>query len=227
MTFRGMFPAGQNEASTGSGKRPVIFDILAPDLESSLLPEGIKLVLFTNPKSMSLRYETNIQRIQTRGGFVEQNWGDAVQTISFDQVTGGFMRLYTGLIGGITSPALTGGTRRESLAYDSYLDLLSLFHNNASIYDLNGQVVAQGQIKITFDGGVYLGWFNSFNVTENAEKPFQFTMTSDFIIAKEIQTWRSVFSTGNYTPPTINSTVGGLTTNSEGVLALDFGITEI
>jgi hypothetical protein len=112
-------------------------------------------------------------------------------------VTGGFKRLYVGLIGGITPPALTGGTRRETLAYDSYLDMLALFHNNASIYDLRGQVIAQGVIKMTFDGGVYLGWFASFSVTENADNPFKFTMSGEFTVSKELQTWRSVFDTSS------------------------------
>lgn len=195
--FRGLYPAGQDEAATGSGKRPVIFDILAPDLQTSMLPGGIKMVLYVNPNSMQIKQDQTITRIQTRGGFVEQHWGDNTQSITLDMATGGFKRLYAGLIGGITSPALTGGTRRESLAYDSYLDMLALFHNNASIYDLRGQVVAQGQIKMTFDGGVYLGWFSSFSVTENVDNPFKFTMSGEFTVAKEIQIWRSVFNTSS------------------------------
>ncbi len=192
--FRGMYPAGQDEGSSGSGKRPVIFDILAPDLETSMLPDGIKLVLYVNPNSMSIKHDQTITSIQTRGGFVEQHWGDNIQSLTLDMATGGFKRLYVGLIGGITSPEITGGTRRETLAYDSYLDMLALFHNNASIYDIRGQVVAQGQIKLTFDGGVYLGWFSSFSVTETADKPFSFTMSAEFTVSKELQNWKSTFS---------------------------------
>jgi hypothetical protein len=162
-----------------------------------MLPEGIKMVLYVNPNSMQIKQDTTITNIQTRGGFVEQHWGDNTQSLTLDMVTGGFKRLYVGLIGGITSPALTGGTRRETLAYDSYLDMLALFHNNASIYDLRGQVIAQGVIKMTFDGGVYLGWFASFSVTENADNPFKFTMSGEFTVSKELQTWRSVFDTSS------------------------------
>lgn len=207
--FRGMYPAGQDEGATGSGKRPVILDILAPDLETSMLPDGIKLVLYVNPNSISIKHDKTITAIQTRGGFVEQHWGDNTQGITLEMATGGFKRLYTGLIGGITSPALTGGTRRETLAYDSYLDLLALFHNNASIYDMRGQVVAQGQIKLTFDGGVYLGWFSSFSVTESADQPYRFTMSGEFTVAKELQTWRSVFSATTQEDPWVPLTNNG------------------
>ena len=193
--FRGAFAGAEDEFS-GLGKRPVVFDVLAPDYETSLLPEGVKLVLHVNPSQMQVKYSRKVERIQTRGGFVEQHWGDDTQQISLQMATGGFMRLYSGL-SNITSTKY-GGTRRETLAYDSYLDMLSLFHNNGSIYDNNQQVIMQGIIKVTFDGGVFLGWFSSFTVTESAEKPYQFTLSAEMDIAKELQVWRtlSTYSSG-------------------------------
>lgn len=175
--------------------RPVIFDVLGPDHETSLLPVGWRLVLHLGPQTMDIKYARKVERIPTKGGFVEQHWGDDTQTISFEVATGGFMRLYTG-VSYTTEPNFTGGTRRETLAYDSYLDFLALFHGNGSIYDSSGQIIAQGIIKITFDGGVYLGWFSSFAVTESAETPFMFKLTAEFTVAKELQSWRTVFDTG-------------------------------
>ena len=191
--FTGAFPAREEDEFSGRGVRPVIFDILGPDKETSILPDGIKMVLHVNPSSMSIKYARKVERIQTKGGFVEQHWGDDTQSIDFDAATGGFMRLYTGL-SNVTSPALTGGTRRESLAYDTYLDLLALFHNNGSVYGTDGQIALQGIIKVTFDGGVYLGWFENCTVTESAEKPFMFTMSTTLTVDKEIQVWRTVVS---------------------------------
>jgi hypothetical protein len=189
--FTGAFPARQNDEFSGRGVRPVVFDILGPDHETSILPEGLKLVLHVNPSSMSVKYSRGVERIQTKGGWVEQHWGDQPQSMDFQAATGGFMRLYTG-ISNVTSPNLTGGTRRETLAYDTYLDLLALFHNNGSVYDASGQVALQGSIKVTFDGGVYLGWFEgSFSVSESADKPFQFALTASMNISKEIQVWRT------------------------------------
>jgi hypothetical protein len=188
-TFRGAFEGPEDEFA-GLGKRPVVFDVLAPDQETSLLPAGVKLVLHVNPSQMQVKYTRKVERIQTRGGFVEQHWGDDTQQLSFQAATGGFMRLYSGL-SNITNPKY-GGTRRETLAYDSYLDLLALFHNNGSIYDQNQQIIMQGVVKVTFDGGVFLGWFSSFNVTESAEKPYQFTLSAEMDISRELQVWRSL-----------------------------------
>jgi hypothetical protein len=174
----------------GDGKRPVIFDILGPDRETSILPDQYRLVLWANPQEMSFTYSKRVERIQTRGGFVEQHWGDDAQSMSLTVASGGFMRLWSGL-SNITSTEY-GGTRRETLAYDRYLDFLALFHNNGSVYDAFGQVALQGIIKITFDGGVYLGWFTSFTVGEASSKPFQFSLSADFEIAEEIQVWRTL-----------------------------------
>lgn len=188
--FQTSFPNGAEDEFSENGTRPVIFDVVDTDGES-ILPEGVRLVLKVNPTSMSIKYAQTINRIQTRGGFVEQHWGDAESNIDFEMVTGYFMRVYVGTISN-TDPSLSGVTRRETLGYDSYLDMLALFHNNGSVFDANGNIILQGKIKITFDGGVYTGWFSSFNVSEEPEKPYMFTMSASFICDEEIQNWRSL-----------------------------------
>lgn len=193
--FQGAFRGPNEQDDQGPagprGRRPVIFDILAPDQRTSLLPGDLKMVLHVNPRTMRLSYTKQINRVQTRGGFVEFHWGDGLEEINFENATGGFMRMYTGL-SNVTGAR--GGTqgRRQTLAYERYLDLLALFHNNGAVYDANGNIVIQGFLKITFDGGVHIGWFDGqFTVTEDANQPFMFNMTSRFIIDKEIMEFRS------------------------------------
>lgn len=172
------------------GRRPVIFDVVKADRETSILPEGLRLVLHVNPRTMSLSYGKQTDRVQTRGGFVEFHWGDAAEEITFEAATGGFMRLYAGL-SNITGGSGTQG-RRETIAYDKYLDLLALFHNNGAIYDRLGNIVQQGYIKMTFDGAVHIGWFSDqFTVTESANQPYMFDLSTKFIIDQEILRWRS------------------------------------
>lgn len=187
-----VFPSAFNsfeDEFNGLGRRPVVFDIMGPDGVTSVLPDELKLVLHTNPSSMKINYTKVIERIQTRGGWVEQHFGDATESISFDMSTGGFMRLYSGM-SNITNPAY-GGTRRQTIAYEKYLDILRLFHNNACVYDLKGEIVFRGRIKISFDGGVYFGWFSSFSVEESAERPYQFALTAAFEVDHEVLTYRS------------------------------------
>ena len=193
------------DESDGSGRRPVVFDIIGPDRVTSLLPPDLKMVLHVNPTSMGFTYAKTISRQQTMAGFVEYHWGSNPTEIAFSMATGGFVRLYTGL-SNITGPTpsndklppnmqaiSTGGTRRDTIAYDKYLDLLALFHNNGAIYDSRGSIAFQGQILITYDGGAWWGWFTTFTVEETAEKPYQFTLTANFTVDREVHRTKSVF----------------------------------
>jgi hypothetical protein len=185
---------GNDGSDPNANRTPVIFDILAPDLQTSILPEDFRLVLHVNPASMSIQYSKDITRIPTRGGFVEQHWGDGARNVEFAMATGGFMRLYSGLsnITGGDGAYDAGGTRRETLAYDRYLDMLALFHNNGSVYDATGKIVFQGIISILFDGHNYFGWFGpGFSVDESVDRPYQFALSTTFIIDHEIQTFNS------------------------------------
>lgn len=188
--FRSAFEGSQD---TQGGKRPVIFDLLGPDHETSILPNGVKMVLHVNPRSMSVSYSKLVTRTQTKGGYVEQHWGDGLQELGFDIATGGFMRLYAGLsnITGGYGANDVGGTRRQTIAYDKYLDMLALYHNNGAIYDASGQIAFQGIVRVTFDEGVYTGWFKSFSVSESADKPYQFALTAAFEVHHEVMTMRT------------------------------------
>ena len=189
--FRSAFQSPDDEYNDNLGVRPVVFDILAPDLETSVLPDGLKMVLHVNPTSMSFSWEKVIERIQTKGGYVEQHWGDGARSIDFSMVTGGFKRVASGLSNVTGGGFDTGGTRRETIAYDKYLDMLALFHNNGAIYDTSGSIVFHGILKVTFDGGVYFGWFTSFTANESADKPYQFDLSANFTISHEVLRLRS------------------------------------
>lgn len=186
--------AGPEEESLRRGRRPVIFDVLAPDQETSLLDmteQDLRLVLHVNPQTMQLTYAKQTERVQTRGGFVEFHWGDAAEEINFSAATGGFMRLYAGL-SNITASGGAEQSRRETIAYDKYVDLLALFHNNGAIFDMFGNIVLQGYLKVTFDGASHIGWFDGqFTVSEEAATPYMFNLSARFIIDREIMRFRS------------------------------------
>jgi len=186
-----------NDHLSGKGIRPVVFDIIAPDGQTSILPDHLRLVLHVNPNNISFNYTRVSEAVQTLGGFIEQHWGNQPTTIEISGATGGFMRAFTGLTGttgvGPSNALLPdsiqsidiGGTRRETIAYDKFLDLVALFHNNGSFYSKNGQIAFQGYIKMSFDGSDYYGWFENFSVTETAEKPYSFEYSTSFQVYRE------------------------------------------
>lgn len=203
-------PHFSSPTMTNNGRhemRPMVLDIISPDGKTSLLGDN-RLVLFHTPSSLAFSYQKKVSRSPTIGGWVEYYWGDEPYTINLDLPSGAFMRVGSGLshttgavstIQGTRNPSSPyknygidlGGSRRETLAYDKYLDLLSLFHNNGAIYDSRGYIVLQGRIKMTFDGGTWFGWFQSFSVSESADQPFQFKLSAVFQVEREVHPVRT------------------------------------
>lgn len=129
---------------------------------------------------------------------MEAHWGSVPSEVSMEGVTGGFVRLTTGL-SSVTGPTPSsagavdlGGTRRDSIAYDKFLDLLAFYHDNGSIYDTYGNIAYQGQILMVYDGGSWWGWFTTFNVTESADKPYMFNFSIAFTVDRETHRIRGI-----------------------------------
>jgi hypothetical protein len=157
-----------------SDKVPVLFQVLSPDKETLLLPEA--MYLHVNPSSLDFSYSKNIARSETRGGFLEQHFGDELTTISADQSTGAFVNTETGL-------AVT--RRRETAAWRKAEQLISIFKSNGSVYDDLGNVRFRGRIRLMFAGGIYDGYFTSFDISESAEEPFSHSLSWDFTVEQE------------------------------------------
>lgn len=155
---------------------PFSFQITSPfSNRRVLLPHA--LVMHVNPQNFSIQHTKKVERIQTRGGWVEQHWGDELDEISADGSTGAFMNIYTGL---------TSLLRQQTIAWDRYRDLLDLFRNNGSLYDPFGAVVLQGSVMLMFDRGTYNGFFRSFDVEETDEQPFAFKVSWTFKVTEEL-----------------------------------------
>jgi hypothetical protein len=152
------------------GAIPVAFQVTSPfNRTIALLPHA--LVMHVNPSNMTITSNHKVEKIQTRGGWVEQHWGDELDEISCDGTTGAFMNLYTGL---------SSVVRQQTIAWDRFRDLYDLYHNNGSLYDPYGNIVLQGNIMLMYDRGVYCGTFRSFDIEETDETPFSFSISWTF-----------------------------------------------
>jgi hypothetical protein len=191
----------EHSADTRKNYLPLAFQVVSPFNETkALMPHA--LLAHVNPQNFAETHSKKVERIQTRGGFVEQHWGDDLSEISVDQSTGAFINLYTGL---------SSLLRQRTIAWDRYRDLYELFHNNGSVYDPQGNIVLQGWIMLMYDRGTYLGSFRTFSVEETDESPFTFKMSWTFKVERTVQkiplslarnpTIRNVPSLANSTTP--------------------------
>jgi len=141
--------------------------------------DKLPLVLEVPPESIDYTYRKKIQTVQTLAGWVEYHWGDELDIISARGSTGGFINLEAGMSEGID--------RRVTFSYILYERLLSLYKNNGAIYsDANGRVSAFSGLRLINDFGIFTGYFNSFNVTESAERPYRFQIDWSFTVEKTL-----------------------------------------
>lgn len=163
-------------AEKREGYIPLAFQVTSPyDKLRALLPHA--LISHVNPTGFSETFNKKVERFQTRGGFVEQHWGDDLGEISVDSSTGAFVNLYTGL---------SSVLRQRTIAWDRYRDLYDLYRNNGSVYDPFGAIVLQGFVMLMYDRGTYLGYFRSFSVEETDESPFAFKISWSFKVVETI-----------------------------------------
>ena len=155
---------------------PMAFQVTSPfDTRTALLPHA--LVMHVNPQNFSENYTKKVERFQTRGGFVEQHWGDELTEVSGDGVTGAFMNIYTGL---------SSVMRQKTIAWDRYRDLYDLYRNNGSVHDPFGNIVLQGNVMLMYDRGTYIGYFRSFDVEETDDSPFMFKVSWSFKVEEVV-----------------------------------------
>ena len=133
--------------------------------------------MHVNPQNYTESHTKKVERIQTRGGFVEQHWGDELTEISADGSTGAFMNIYTGL---------SSVLRHRTIAWDRYRDLHDLFRNNGSVFDPFGNIVLQGHIMLMYDRGTYIGFFRTFEFEETDDQPFSFKLSWNFKVEEEL-----------------------------------------
>jgi hypothetical protein len=172
--------------AAGRKNKPIAmaFQVTSPfNRTRILLPHT--LVLHVNPQSLNENYVQKIERIQTRGGWVEQHWGQDLIEITADGSTGTFMHIRTGL---------SSVLRQRTIAWDRYRDLHDLYLNNGSLYDPYGNIVLQGHIMLMYDRGTYLGTFRSFEVEETDDSPFAFRLNWSFKIEYTIMSVPFTFS---------------------------------
>lgn len=152
------------------GGIPLAFQVTSPfDRRKLLLPHA--LVMHVNPNNLSESNNKKIERIQTRGGWVEQHWGDDLVELSASGSTGAFVNIFTGV---------TSVLRQKTIAWDRYRDLHDLYLNNAAVHDPFGNVVLQGHIMLMYDRGTYLGNFRTLEVEETDDSPFAFNLNWSF-----------------------------------------------
>jgi hypothetical protein len=161
------------------------------------------LRLLVNPTSFKISSEKVVSDGNfTRSGPIIEHWGEQQDKMSISGKIAAFFAIDAkpsanaeNLGGG---PGLTRVARQYSASYQNFLSLYLLYRNNGGLYvstiadrsetNLLARLSLVGSIYIYYDSTLYIGSFDSFNVTETDSAPYsleyniEFTVRSTFIL---------------------------------------------
>ena len=135
------------------------------------------LVMRINPDNLNSSYSQLINRKRTLGGFIEEHWGEQLDTLSASGRTGQF----------IGDKGLTNVKSRTTKSYREFEKFVSMYRNNGTLYDEGtGAILAQVFVVMNYDSAIYNGYFENFSISEVADKPFELKYTFSFKVTHEV-----------------------------------------
>lgn len=145
------------------------------------------LQMLVNPTSFSISGEKIVQDGNwSRTGPIIEHWGDNQDRISGQGQIAGFYSLD---VKNASGPGLSRMTRNFSQSYQNFMSLYLLYRNNAGLWLTDSSQLGNtsnlsmvGSVYIYYDNILYLGSFDTFNITEDDTKPFTLNYTFEFVV---------------------------------------------
>lgn len=144
-----------------------------------------QLTLQINPESLDFKFSPRVSESRVRwtnqrdSGYILQTHHDELDILS---VSGQSALFYT-------DKGLTSVERRRTIAWENIQKLVAIYRNNGMNFNSQmgkGMSVIEsvGRVHIIYDEVLYSGSFDSFNLSEAAEKPFNLNFSFDFRVTK-------------------------------------------
>lgn len=164
------------------------------------------------PESLTINSAKVINRYHTMSRWVEEHWGDTLDTITFSGGSYGLFQLKSG--NGGMGEGLTEVNRRESEAYKMLKEVANIYRSNGMLYQDNktydesaittaflrdqansyftsnhprrGLPKERLYVKLFYDYMTCLGYIESFDIMEDASTPFRIKYSISFKAEKTI-----------------------------------------
>lgn len=141
------------------------------------------LTLLINPLDLTVSSSHTTDNRYTRNGWVVGMWGKQQGTMVASGSTAAFYMFPMGL---------TRTFRKKSEGYLNFTGLLAFFKNNGWNFVTGDQggsktrtrvISVIDTVKVSYDGTIYEGAFSTLTFDEDAEHPFRFSYSFEFIIS--------------------------------------------
>ena len=161
------------------------------------------LKMLVNPNSFKISSEKLVaEGGWSRNGPIVEHWGDQLDKIEASGKLAAFLAVDANnpdVDADYSSPGLTRVARNYTKSFQNFLSLYLLYKNNGYLFtsglDQPGpsntffsRLSLIGSIYIYYDSALYIGSFDSFNITETDDKPYsleynyQFTVRATFLL---------------------------------------------
>lgn len=143
------------------------------------------LMFYVNPNKFDVSYQHIISDGDRGRQFhIIEHWGLQQPTISASGTIGATYIDSTNGLGQKTG-GLTRSLRRESAAYQHFMNLFRIYKNNGYIFNIQNRISMLGSVNIYYDGTIYTGSFDSFSISEAEDKPFDLEYSFEFTVRFE------------------------------------------
>jgi hypothetical protein len=196
------------------------------------------LRLLVNPASFKISSERVVSDGNfTREGPIIEHWGEQQDKMSLSGKIAAFFAIDSqpskdpNNLGG--GPGLTRVARQYSASYQNFLSLYLLYRNNGGLFvntfndttiknNLLARLSLVGSIYIYYDNTLYIGSFDSFNVTEADTTPYsleyniEFTVRATFLLDGPTETDFNVLKSAQNVQPLPTTSNQSLVSNTGG-----------
>lgn len=154
-------------------------DLLETTLDYDLVFQTIEqtppLVLYINPSDLTRTFQRRIQEQMAGNGHIIEHWGEDQDKLSANGKIGA---AYT------TKTGLTRYFRRNAASYQQLMHLYIMYRNNGYIFEVMDprRISLVGRVQITYDTEVWIGHFDTFTMSENADNPFMMDYSFEFTV---------------------------------------------
>lgn len=152
------------------------------------------LLLYINPTSFNRTHQHSLDYAGGWRGNIVSMWLEQPIQIQGSGVTSGQY-----VVNSLGNGGITNANRIYSLSYANLQSLLMMYQNNGWIYSgelynasNKGVPVIGMSIFIYYDGHIYIGSFDSFKISDSAEKPFQLSYDFVFTVRYDVALLDSV-----------------------------------
>jgi len=134
--------------------------------------DGYFMEMYVNPQSIVFSSRKEIEKIRTKGGYVTQYWGEDLDTVSIEGVTG--------------DAGIEGINVLRDIYRSEQLALLKIVKNREAEKRRQSLMQLATSVVMWYQGQGYRGYFNDMTYNEGAATPGLFSYSMNFTVIEII-----------------------------------------